>query len=200
MAGERSMGCTVLKADTGNLTYFCCGECSKTLDKALRPGPGGRLAATEKFAHCNHCKKDVLPTPTFLLPLTVLPTDPLRSNEEPRKVIALGSTVASLFGCSAQEYRTKWAHQPTLPTLLEKLLCGRRFWLSTKQNRNRKRQRGGMQVATDDIVTALQPLEPGPPLLARMEALLSSHTVAQTPAAETWVNLQGAALVYKYCR
>lgn len=155
-------------------------QCHKTLNKKLRPGPGGRLAATEKYATCTHCRKEVLPRPTFMLPLIVAGVT-ARDGLQPRKLIALDETAEQLFGCTAEEFSTISARQPSMASLIERLLEGRRFWARTKENR--KRQRQGQEVAA--IITELLSLDSAPPLVASASALLRDGGLP-APAAK-WV-------------
>ena len=62
----------VVRASTRELTYLTCACCGKTLDAALRPVRGGRLAAAETDAHCRHCGRRQPPMPVYRLQLTVV--------------------------------------------------------------------------------------------------------------------------------
>ncbi len=178
-------------------------QCHKTLNKKLRPGPGGRLAATQKYATCTHCSKQVLPRPTFMLPLIVAGVLP-RDGLQPRKLIALDETAEQLFGCTAEEFSDISARHPSMASLIERLLEGRRFWARTKENR--KRQRQGQEAAA--IITELLSLDNAPPLVASASALLRdrgppapaarrARKDADSPAA--WQPAAGGArLVYKF--
>lgn len=179
-------------------------ECRKTLDKKLRPGPGGRLAATEKYATCAHCRKEVLPRPTFMLPLVVVGLR-VADGPVPQKLIALDETAARLLGCSANEFIRLAARQPSLASLVERLLEGRRFWVRTKENKKRKQRQGQQEAAA--IITELLSLEPAPPLIASASALLrgqqgpaaTARAVADSDDATAWVTVAGGArLAYKF--
>eukprot|EP01044_Picomonas_judraskeda_P002575 COSAG03_NODE_188_length_10927_cov_5.525028_7_plen_269_part_00 len=189
---------------------MCCpcasaaqSQCHKTLNKKLRPGPGGRLAATEKYATCTHCRKEVLPRPTFMLPLIVTGVT-ARDGLQPRKLIALDETAEQLFGCTAEEFSSISARHPSMASLIERLLEGRRFWARTKENR--KRQRQGQEAAA--IITELLSLDSAPPLVASASALLRDGGLP-APAAKwvredagsptAWVPATGGPrLVYKF--
>jgi hypothetical protein len=178
-------------------------ECHKTLNKKLRPGPGGRLAATEKYATCTYCRKEVLPRPTFMLPLIVAG---LRDRDDlrPRKLIALDETAARLLGCTADEFIKIVAKHPSMASLIERLLEGRRFWVRTKENR--KRQRQGQDAAA--IITELLSLDPAPPLVASASALLrgrrppapaAKFAQGDSDSANVWVPAAGGSrMVYKF--
>lgn len=161
------------------------------------------MAATQKYATCTHCGKHVLPRPTFMLPLIVAGVLP-RDGLQPRKLIALDETAEQLFGCTAEEFSDISARQPSMASLIERLLEGRRFWVRTKENR--KRQRQGQEAAA--IITELLSPNPAPPLVASASALLRdrgppaaaarrSRREADSPAA--WRPAAGGArLVYKF--
>lgn len=222
----RGVSIVVVRADTDTLIYYACvsfsqlstgfdaplavqscsvvyvqSQCHKTLNKKLRPGPGGRLAATEKYATCTHCHKEVLPRPTFMLPLIVAGVFE-RDGLQPRKLIALDEIAAQLFGCTAEEFSNISARQPSMASLIETLLEGRRFWVRTKENR--KRQHAAA------IITELLPLDSAPPLVASASALLRARGLPAPASAANWVRHDdistsawlpatgGPCLVYKF--
>ena len=167
--------------------------CNTTLDKRLRPGPGGRLAATGKYGTCKKCVREVLPKPTFMLPITVVPLH-APGEPQPRELLALDVEAEQLLGCAPEEYLTLLAQRPSLSTLVERLLEGRRLWLRSKENK--KRQKAA-------IVKDVRPLDPAPPLVASADALLRGKQLdpprAAVPArAASWTEAGGARLVYKY--